>query len=222
MLKAIIFDMDGLMVDTEIISFQCYKDIIESYGFNFTKKEYIEDYPGKSVISSMNFIKNKYNIDFDTDEKINQFKILEEQYLLKNSVELKKGLIQLLKYLNIHYYKTIVATSSGKERAERILGEHNLMKYFNGIVCGSEVEHGKPAPDIFLKACDKLNVEPEEALVLEDSEAGIQAASEAKISVSCIPDMKFPQEKYLKKVEHVYDSLEDVISYLEMKKDISK
>ncbi len=47
MLKAIIFDMDGLMVDTEIISFQCYKDIIESYGFNFTKKEYIEDYPGK-------------------------------------------------------------------------------------------------------------------------------------------------------------------------------
>lgn len=103
MLKAIIFDMDGLMVDTEIISFQCYKDIIESYGFNFTKKEYIEDYPGKSVISSMNFIKNKYNIDFDTDEKINQFKILEEQYLLKNSVELKKGLIQLLKYLNIHY-----------------------------------------------------------------------------------------------------------------------
>ena len=205
MLKAIIFDMDGLMVDTEIISFQCYKDIIESYGFNFTKKEYIEDYPGKSVISSMNFIKNKYNID-----------------LLKNSVELKKGLIQLLKYLNIHYYKTIVATSSGKERAERILGEHNLMKYFNGIVCGSEVEHGKPAPDIFLKACDKLNVEPEEALVLEDSEAGIQAASEAKISVICIPDMKFPQEKYLKKVEHVYDSLEDVISYLEMKKDISK
>lgn len=170
----------------------------------------------------MNFIKNKYNIDFDTDEKINQFKILEEQYLLKNSVELKKGLIQLLKYLNIHYYKTIVATSSGKERAERILGEHNLMKYFNGIVCGSEVEHGKPAPDIFLKACDKLNVEPEEALVLEDSEAGIQAASEAKISVICIPDMKFPQEKYLKKVEHVYDSLEDVISYLEMKKDISK
>ena len=75
---------------------------------------------------------------------------------------------------------------------------------------------------IFLKACDKLNVEPEEALVLEDSEAGIQAASEAKISVICIPDMKFPQEKYLKKVEHVYDSLEDVISYLEMKKDISK
>ncbi|MFQ9372576.1 MAG: HAD family hydrolase [Faecalibacillus intestinalis] len=91
------------------------------------------------------------------------------------------------------------------------------MKYFNGIVCGSEVEHGKPAPDIFLKACDKLNVEPEEALVLEDSEAGIQAASEAKISVICIPDMKFPQEKYLK-VEHVYDSLEDVVSYLEMKK----
>ena len=72
------------------------------------------------------------------------------------------------------------------------------MKYFNGIVCGSEVEHGKPAPDIFLKACDKLNVEPEEVhFVLEDSEAGIQAASEAKIFI-CILDMKFSR-KYQKK-----------------------
>ena len=85
------------MVDTELIPpFNATKILL--LWLNFTKKEYIEDYPGKSVISSMNFIKNKYNIDFDTDEKINQFKILEEQYLLKNSVELKKGLIQPVKY----------------------------------------------------------------------------------------------------------------------------
>ena len=93
MLKAIIFEMDGLMVDPEIISFQWYKDIIESYGFNFTKKEYIEDYPGKSVISSMNFIKNKYNIDFDTDEKINQ--------LTKKQCRIKKrtnSTIEVFKY----------------------------------------------------------------------------------------------------------------------------
>ena len=170
----------------------------------------------------MNFIKNKYNIDFDTDEKINQFKILEEQYLLKNSVELKKGLIQLLKYLNIHYYKTIVATSSGKERAERILGEHNLMKYFNGIVCGSEVEHGKPAPDIFLKACEKLGVSPQEAIVLEDSEAGIQAAYDAHIPVYCIPDLKYPHEEYVQKASGIFSSLLDVIDLLEKSKNESK
>ena len=68
----------------------------------------------------MNFIKNKYNIDFDTDEKINQFKILEEQYLLKQC-RIKRITLQLLKYLNIHYYKTIVATSSGKERLKEYL-----------------------------------------------------------------------------------------------------
>ena len=95
MLKAIIFDMDGLMVDTEIISFQCYKDIIESYGFNFTKKEYIEDYPGKSVISSMNFIKNKYNIDFDTDEKIGRAILTKKQCRIKKRTN---STIEVFKY----------------------------------------------------------------------------------------------------------------------------
>ena len=111
-------------------------------------------------------------------------------------------------------YQTIVATSSHKDRAERILNQHNVLQYIDDIVCGDEVKRGKPFPDIFLKACEKLQVSHQEALVLEDSEAGIQAAYDAHIPVICIPDMKHPSDEYVKKVEHVYDSLNDIILYL--------
>lgn len=215
MLKAIIFDMDGLMIDSELISYQCFQEIIKSYGISFTKEEYIQSYPGRSLHTSMKYIKDHYQLNFDIEKEVELFKELEEKYIKKDGVALKKGLIPLLQYLKSHQYKTIIATSSIKERAEKLLNQHDVMKYFDDIVCGSEVKRGKPFPDIFLKACEKLGVEPHEALVLEDSEAGIQAAYDAHIAVICIPDMKLPHDQYVKKVVNVYSSLEDVIPYLE-------
>ena len=215
MLKAVIFDMDGLMVDTEMISFQCFRDIIESYGISFTKEEYIKSYPGRSLKTSIQYIKEHYHLDYNVDEKMDLFKTLEQKYMLQDGVELKSGLVSLLEYLKEHHYQTIVATSSHYDRASQIINSHNLMPYFDDIVCGPEVKHGKPFPDIFLKACEKLNVKVNEALVLEDSEAGIQTAYDAHIPVICIPDMKYPHDEYIKKVEKIYSSLEDVISYIE-------
>ena len=84
------------------------------------------------------------------------------------------------------------------------------------MVFGNEIKRGKPFPDIFLKACEKLEVNVDQALVLEDSEAGIQAAYDAHILVICIPDMKYPQEKYINKTTKIYQSLKDVIDYLEV------
>lgn len=215
MIKAIIFDMDGLMVDSEMISFQCFQELIRSYGLDFTKEEYMQSYPGRSLQTSLQYIQNHYQLNFDIEEKMQLFKELEEKHINKDTVPLKKGLMPLLEYVKSHDYKTIIATSSHFDRAMKMLGPHDVMPYIDNIVCGSEVKHGKPAPDIFLKACEKLNVKPYEALVLEDSEAGIQAAYDAHIPVICIPDMKQPHEEYIKKVVHVYSSLENVISYLE-------
>lgn len=92
--------------------------------------------------------------------------------------------------------------------------QHNIIEYFDEFVFGNEVEKGKPNPDIFLKACDKISVNPEECLVLEDSESGIQAAYSANISVICIPDMKVPNQYYLNMTKAVLSSLEEVIYYL--------
>ena len=94
------------------------------------------------------------------------------------------------------------------------LKQHNIIEYFDEFVFGNEVEKGKPNPDIFLKACEKLSEKPEECLVLEDSEAGIQSAGSANIPVICIPDMKVPNQHNLNMTKEVLSSLEEVIYYL--------
>ena len=90
-------------------------------------------------------------------------------------------------------------------------------QYFDDFVFGPEVERGKPNPDIFLKAAEKLGEAPEKCLVLEDSQAGIQAAYAANIPVICIPDLKKPSEEYRKKTTAVLESLNDVIDFLNEK-----
>ena len=213
MLKAVIFDMDGLMVDTEIISYLCYKKIIESYGYTFSKEEYIERYPGKTLVHSLNYIKDYYHIDFDVNEKILEFRRYDYE-LIDQGVQLKKGLITLLKYLKTQHYKTIIATSSTKERAMKMLSQFDILRYFDDMICGNEVTQGKPSPEIFLKACEKINVLPEEALVLEDSEAGIEAAYNGNIDVICIPDLKMPNDYHILMCNKVLSSLEEVIEYI--------
>ncbi len=215
MIKVVIFDMDGLLIDSEVISYRCYKELIESYGYSFMMEDYIQDYPGKQLNVSLQFIKEHYHLDYDIEEKFQLFHHLEQKYMKEDGVQLKKGTQELLKYLQEHGYSIALATSSLSSRAHSILDEHDVLHYFDEIICGSDVQRGKPYPDIFLKACERLNVLPSEAIVLEDSEAGIQAAYDAKVPVYCIPDLKQPGEDYVQKTQGVLTSLLDVITILE-------
>ena len=215
MIKAIIFDMDGLMIDSEMISYKCYKAILSQFGYSFTLNEYIQDYPGRPLIASLEFINKKYHLNYDIQEQLENFHQLEYQMIEKEGIPLKEGLLELLHYLKKNHYLTVIASSSHQERAEKLLESHNILQYFDSAVYGKDVKKGKPFPDIFLKACEKLQIKTSEALVLEDSEAGIQAAYDAQIPVICIPDLKYPQEEYINKTEIILQSLKEVIPYLE-------
>ena len=96
----------------------------------------------------------------------------------------------------------------------KIFDQASLHQYFDDYICGNEVTKGKPNPEIFLTACKKLKVNPEDALVLEDSEAGIQAAYDGHIKVICVPDMKYPSSQYEAMTLKVMNSLEDVLEYI--------
>ena len=130
-------------------------------------------------------------------------------------MSLKSGAKELLQYLTSNNYKIGLATSSKRERAETILEMNNVYQYFDSLTYTNEVKNGKPHPDIFLKASEKLSVSPEECLVLEDSEAGIEAGYQANMRVINIPDMKKPSEKYRKMMVKQCESLIEVIPYLE-------
>ena len=120
----------------------------------------------------------------------------------------------LLLWLKQHQIKTIVATSSSRQRVDEILKNADILPYIDDSICGDEVTHGKPDPEIFLKACEKAGVSIKVAIVLEDSEAGIEAAYRGGLDVICIPDMKYPEHIYQVKTTAIFSSLDDVIDYL--------
>ena len=116
-------------------------------------------------------------------------KISEEQ-LKKLKGDFNNIFENKVNYLKDNNYKTIVATSSNRDRVDKILAQAKITEFFDDSICGDEVTKGKPNPEVFLKSCQKLGVNVDEAIVLEDSEAGIQASYDANIKVICIPDMK--------------------------------
>lgn len=214
MYKALILDMDGLIIDSELIAYRCYKSLLNKYGFPFTKEDYIKDYPGKALIKSLRFIKRKYKLNFDLKEEFEYIRQIENKIITEEGVDLKAGIFELLTYARANNYKLGIATSSIPERVHLILDKSDILAYFDAITYGNEVKHGKPAPDIFLKACQKLAVDPQEALVLEDSEAGIKAAYDGGIHVICIPDLKYPGLDYQDMTVDILDNLAEAVTYL--------
>ena len=213
MIKAVIFDLDGLLIDSEIILYKIYKEILQQFGHNFSIEEYVQNFSGKTEVKNVTNLIDTYNLPWTIDEGLDTVLKIENK-LLEQGVDLKSGAKELLRYLKDKGFKIAIASSSTKDRALNILKQHNLIEYFDEFVFGHEVKNGKPNPDIFIKACEKISENPEGCLVLEDSEAGIQSAYSANIPVICIPDMKMPDKSYLDMTKAVLNSLEDVISYL--------
>ena len=213
MIKAVIFDLDGLLIDSEIISYKIYKEILNQFGHDFSIEEYAQNFSGKTEVKTVINLIDTYSLPWTVDIGLNNVLEMESKFLAQG-VALKTGAKELLQYLKDKCFKIAIASSSTEDRALTILRQHNIIEYFDEFVFGHEVKKGKPNPDIFLKTCDKLSEKPEECLVLEDSEAGIQAAYSASIPVICIPDMKVPNQHYLDMTKTVLRSLKEVIYYL--------
>lgn len=213
MIKGIIFDMDGLMINSEEVTFDGYVISLKKRGHTITRDFYVTTL-GKNAKSLKIMYEDKYpNIDFD--EVLREVHEYMANLFEIQGVPLKPGLIQLLSYLKQHNYKIVVATSSARSRVERIFYLAKISQYFDGIVCGDEVSKGKPDPEIFLKALDKTGLDKDKVVILEDSEAGIQAAYRGNIPVICIPDMKYPSKEYEDMTIATLDSLEKVQGLLQ-------
>ena len=213
MIKAIIFDMDGLMIDSERVTFECYQERLKDMNLTMDE-EFYKTLLWKTIKGIYQRFYDVYGNDFPIDNVIQDVHQLMAERFETEGVPVKKGLVELLHYLKDNNYKTIVATSSNRDRVDKILAQAKITEFFDDSICGDEVTKGKPNPEVFLKSCQKLGVNVDEAIVLEDSEAGIQASYDANIKVICIPDMKYPEKQYEEKTFKILKDLTEVTAYL--------
>ena len=213
MIKAIIFDMDGLMIDSERVTFECYQERLKDMNLTMDE-EFYKTLLGKPIKGIYQRFYDVYGNDFPIQNVIQDVHQLMAERFETEGVPVKKGLVELLHYLKDNNYKTIVATSSNRDRVDKILAQAKITEFFDDSICGDEVTKGKPNPEVFLKSCQKLGVNVDEAIVLEDSAAGIQASYDANIKVICIPDMKYPEKQYEEKTFKILKDLTEVTVYL--------
>lgn len=210
--KAVIFDMDGLMFDTEAIYYAANKKTADRLGLAFTKEFYLQ-FVGASDKA---LFQGMYD-HFDDKEKVDQFVVQSNEdahdLLTNGPIEKKPGLMALLDHLKKQNVQCIIASSSEKWLVETITKNNDVREYFSDTVGGDEVSEAKPSPDIFLKALDKLGTAKDETLVLEDSLNGVRAAHNAGIPVIMIPDLIALNDEAKEKALAVEESLLDVKKY---------
>ena len=183
MLKAVIFDMDGVLVNTEPIYYKVVKEIINENNHDITYKEY-EKYIGMTNEYTWELIKLEYNISQSIEELIDTMMILKDVIIKRDGYELIDGVLDLLEDLKDHNIKIGLASSSPICDILDIVQSTGIDKYFDKLVTGESVDRSKPFPDVFLKAAKELKVSNEECIVIEDSKNGVLAANSA--NMKCI------------------------------------
>ncbi|MCD8131981.1 MAG: HAD family phosphatase [Lachnospiraceae bacterium] len=187
MVKAVIFDLDGLMFDTEPMWTTFWKPTLESLGLLYYE-ELPDAFRGTAGESSREVLRSFYGENVDTDAILRRFNDCAREAFAR-PVPKKPGLDKLIEWLSGQNIPMAVASSSSREVIERHLANGKLEKYFQVIVSGHEVACSKPDPEIFLLAAKRMNVNPAECLVLEDSHNGVRAGKRGGFITVMVPDL---------------------------------
>ena len=216
-IKAVLFDMDGLMVDTESLATEAFIHSAKKQGYDMTKEEtlLVLGFTTKSIYDFWeNYFKSS---DVSGKQLVDDHYKYIENILFTTGPRKMPYIEELLKYLKESNYKVAVASSSNMDHIINNMEKTGLKKYIDEFASGVEVENGKPAPDVFLLATERLGVKPEECLVLEDSKAGVIAGNSAGAKVIMVPDMFKPDEECKERTYRIVGNLGEVISILEEK-----
>ncbi len=210
--KAVVFDMDGLLLDTEKLLVKFWIQAAHEAGFEMTRETALNL---RSLHRSfaVPYLKGLFGESFDYIKIRSRRMELMRGYLSENPLELKKGAKELLEYLCGKNIPAAVCTATDNERAAEYLKTAGIFDYFGKIICASMVKKGKPEPDIYLYAANVLGYEPRECIALEDSPNGIKSALSAGFITIMIPDLTKPDEK--SDLFGTADSLYDVIGIIE-------
>lgn len=213
-MKAAIFDMDGLMIDSESVFVWGYGQAGKALGYEHTETVCRETIGMNSKMTRAFFLRY-YGANFDYDGLRALGRKYIAEYYGKNGVPVKSGLFEILENLKARGFKLAVATSTSRESAEKTLYQKtNIGSYFDAVVYGDMLTKSKPDPDIYLMAAERIDVEPSECYALEDSPNGVKSAYAAGMKVIMIPDLIQPPDEIRPMLFACCESLTEAIKYI--------
>jgi len=210
---AVIFDMDGLMLDTESLGPRTWRDAAATIGVEFDLG-LLPSMIGRNYRDCREMLRAHYGPSYPVEQLTATCLTVFDAIVERDGVAQKPGLCELLDWLEQSDVVRAVATSTRRDRAEAQLTQQGLLQRFAALVGGNEVARGKPEPDIFLLAAARLSVEPEDCVVLEDSEPGVRAALAAGMMPIMVPDLHAPSPDLLARAPLVLPSLYAVREHL--------
>ena len=213
-LKGAIFDMDGLLIDTEKLYLRYWKQSAADFGYDM-RDEHVYAIRSLARKYSIPKLKSFFGEDFPTEEVRAHRTELINAHIAEHGIDLKKGLFELLDYLQDKGVRLAVATATPRERTLKYLEKIGAADRFDAVVCGDMVTSGKPDPEIYLTAARELGLPPENCAAFEDSPNGLKAARAAGCQVIMIPDMTQPQPEDEPFYDAVYSSLDEAKDFFE-------
>lgn len=214
MIKAVIFDMDGLLLDTEKLLVRFWTQAANEAGFPMEREHAlaIRSLHRKFAIP---YLRELFGEGFDYVKIRSRRMELMSGYLSENPLELKSGARELLGYLNMNGIPAAIATATDLERTRDYLTRVGIFERFDRIVCATMVEEGKPKPDIYLYAARELGLPPSECMALEDSPNGVRSAASAGCVTVMVPDLTPPDVELGRLIRAAANSLGDVVGIIE-------
>ncbi len=209
--QAAIFDMDGLLLDTERVCMRVFREACDVHNLPFYEDVYLSII-GRNAAGIESIFRKAYKSDFERlhqEWRTRYYAVVQHQ-----AIPVKEGVIELLEWLKEHNIPTAVATSTAKEVAKVKLELAGLSQYFDNLTTGCEVTNGKPDPEIYLLAANRLSVAPDNCLAFEDSNNGVRAAVAANMSTYQIPDLVEPCDEVRQFGHAIVPSLHEVLNEL--------
>ena len=211
--QAVVFDMDGVIFDTERLVIEFWKEVAKKHNIPNVEHTCIQCLGTNRVRTREIFLEN-YGADFPFDPYRAEVTELFNTHYKGVPLPTKPGVRELLSYLQEQDIKVGLASSTAQHLVRDEIGTAGLLPYFQTLVCGDMVEHSKPAPDIFLKACEILNADPTKSIAIDDSFNGIRSAHCAGMTPIMVPDQVQPTDEIRTLAFHVMPSLLDVLNWL--------
>lgn len=218
-MEAVVFDMDGVIFDSETLVMETWEEVARRHHMQNVKKVCRECLGTNSAASKEIFLRH-YGQEFPYDLYKKEMSALFHERAMGGKLRQKPGIRELLAFLKEHQIKTAVASSTRREVVCRELEEGGLLSWFDQIICGDMVKRSKPEPDIYLKACEILEILPGRAYAIEDSYNGIRAAYRAGMKPIMVPDLAEPTEEMEHLADQILPSLLHVKEFFEVEMGI--